>query len=83
MTDTEYKSIIDRQAWEIEKLKADRAEALQETETLKTSISKFLALDVADFERAADREYSADLLEAYRATIKRTFKTLRRLGIEI
>ena len=83
MTDIEYKSIIDRQAWEIEKLKADRAEALQETETLKTNIRKLIELDVSDFEKTKTRDCDADLFDAYRSTISRTFKTLRRLGIEI
>ena len=83
MTDTEYKSIIDRQASEIARLKADRAEALQETQTLKTNIRKLIELDVSDFEKTKTRDCDADLFDAYRSTISRTFKALRRSGIDI
>ena len=52
----------------------------QKEKTLKNEISEAVKLDYVDFMKSKDEPYSEDLCEAYKFTISRTFKILKRLG---
>lgn len=52
----------------------------QKEKTLKNEISEAIKLDYVDFMNSKDEPYSEDLCEAYKFTISRTFKILKRLG---
>lgn len=57
-------------------------EARQELATLKREIAEALKLDHDDWQRSKSREMDLDTGEAYRCMAGRTFKALKRLGIE-
>jgi len=59
----------------------DEISRSQELITLKNDISEALRLDYADFVKSKDSSYNEDLFEAYRSTLTRIFKLLRRFGI--
>lgn len=54
----------------------------QELLTLKNDISDALKLDYADFIKSKEKPYDPDLFDAYRLTLSRIFKLLKRFGIE-
>ena len=62
-------------------LQMDDISKSQELMTLKNDISEALKLDYADFIKSKENEYSQDLFEAYRSTLTRIFKLLKRFGI--
>jgi len=62
-------------------LHMDRVASSQEASTLRTDISEALKIEYADFNSSIDDDYDEDLFEAYRSTIARIFKLLRRFGI--
>ncbi|ADU26814.1 hypothetical protein [Ethanoligenens harbinense] len=62
-------------------LNMDEISKNQELATLKNDISEALKLDYSDFMASKGSEYSSDLFEAYRSTLTRIFKLLKRFGI--
>ena len=54
----------------------------QEILTLKNDISEALKLDYEDFVKSKEKPYEEDLFEAYRSTLSRIFKLLKRFGID-
>jgi len=62
-------------------LQMDDISKSQELITLKNDISDALKLDYADFIKSKENPYSKDLFEAYRSTLTRIFKLLKRFGI--
>ena len=62
-------------------LSMDEISKNQELTTLKNDISEALKLDYSDFIGTKSSEYSQDLFEAYRSTLTRIFKLLKRFGI--
>lgn len=54
----------------------------QEMLTLKNDISEALKLDYEDFVKSKEKPYEEDLFEAYRSTLSRIFKLLKRFGID-
>lgn len=62
-------------------LQMDNISKSQELITLKNDISEALKLDYADYTKSKDSPYSEDLFEAYRSTLTRIFKLLKRFGI--
>jgi hypothetical protein len=62
-------------------LNMDEISKNQELATLKNDISEALKLDYSDFMASKGSEYSPDLFEAYRSTLTRIFKLLKRFGI--
>lgn len=62
-------------------LQMDDISKSQELITLKNDISEALKLDYADYAKSKDSPYSDDLFEAYRSTLTRIFKLLKRFGI--
>ena len=60
----------------------DLIEAKQELATLKRQIAEALKLDHDDWQKSREREMDLDIGEAYRCMAGRTFKVLKRLGIE-
>jgi hypothetical protein len=62
-------------------LQMDNISKSQELITLKNDISEALKLDYADFAKSKENPYSEDLFEAYRSTLARIFKLLKRFGI--
>jgi hypothetical protein len=62
-------------------LQMDDISKSQELITLKNDISEALKLDYADFMKSKENVYSQDLFEAYRSTLTRIFKLLKRFGI--
>lgn len=52
----------------------------QKEKTLRNEISEAVKLDYMDFMKSKDEPYSEDLCEAYKFTISRVFKVLKRLG---
>ena len=62
-------------------LQMDEISKSQELITLKNDISEALKLDYADFAKSKENPYSEDLFEAYRSTLTRIFKLLKRFGI--
>gem|GEM_PF-1400521 len=62
-------------------LQMDDISKNQELITLKSDISDALKLDYADFAKSKENPYSEDLFEAYRSTLTRIFKLLKRFGI--
>ena len=62
-------------------LNMDEISKNQELATLKNDISEALKLDYSDFSGTISSEYSPDLFEAYRSTLTRIFKLLKRFGI--
>ncbi len=62
-------------------LQMDEISKSQELITLKNDISEALKLDYADFAKSKERPYNEDLFEAYRSTLTRIFKLLKRFDI--
>ena len=62
-------------------LQMDDISKNQEMITLKNDISEALKLDYADFLKSKDNMYNQDLFDAYRSTLSRIFKLLKRYGI--
>jgi len=62
-------------------LQMDEISKSQELITLKNDISEALKLDYADFAKSKESPYSEDLFEAYRSTLARIFKLLKRFGV--
>ncbi|MDL2233238.1 hypothetical protein LJC63_06625 [Ruminococcaceae bacterium OttesenSCG-928-L11] len=62
-------------------LNMDEISKNQELTTLKNDISEALKLDYSDFIGTRNSEYSQDLFEAYRSTLTRIFKLLKRFGV--
>ena len=62
-------------------LNMDEISKNQELITLRNDISEALKLDYSDFIGSKSSEYSLDLFEAYRSTLTRIFKLLKRFGI--
>jgi len=62
-------------------LNMDEISKNQELVTLKNDISEALKLDYSDFMGTKSSECSQDLFEAYRSTLTRIFKLLKRFGI--
>ena len=62
-------------------LNMDSISKNQELITLKNDISEALKLDYADYTKSKDGPYNEDLFEAYRSTLTRIFKLLKRYGI--
>lgn len=62
-------------------LQMDSISKSQELITLKNYISEALKLDYADYTKSKDGPYNEDLFEAYRSTLTRIFKLLKRYGI--
>jgi hypothetical protein len=62
-------------------LQMDGISKSQELTTLKNDISEALKLEYADYTKSRERPCDEDLFEAYRATLSRIFKVLRRFGI--
>ena len=62
-------------------LQMDSISKTQELITLKNDISEALKLDYADYTKSKDSPHSDDLFEAYRATLGRIFKLLKRFEI--
>ena len=54
----------------------------QDLLTLKNDISEALKLDYVDFIKSKEKPYDPDLFDAYRLTLSRIFKLLKRFGIE-
>ena len=62
-------------------LQMDGISKNQEIATLKNDISEALKLDYSDFIKGKEKPFNEDLFDAYRATLSRTFKLLKRFGI--
>ena len=62
-------------------LQMDDISKNQKLITLKNDISEALKLDYTDFIKSKQNQYSVDLFEAYRATLTRIFKLLKRFEI--
>ncbi|MDR3353406.1 MAG: hypothetical protein LBO21_00035 [Synergistaceae bacterium] len=64
-------------------LKMDGISQNQELATLKTDLAKSLKVEYADFINNKNAECDQDIFGAYRGSLTRIFKTLRRFGIMI
>jgi hypothetical protein len=62
-------------------LQMDTIAKNQDLMAFKGNISEALKLDYSDFMKNKDSQYDQDLFEAYRATLSRIFKLLKRHGI--
>lgn len=62
-------------------LHMDEISKNQELNTLKINISEALKLDYDDFIKSKEKQFDEDLFTAYRSTLNRIFKLLKRFGI--
>jgi hypothetical protein len=62
-------------------LQLDASANNQELATLRTDLSKALKLEHQDFQEARDKAFSDDQYEAFKASLTRIFKTLKRFNI--